>query len=93
MYRRTNPSVVKVEFRCLNCGKQGLYGTQNTVTGELVPSGLKRHIKQKKIKGVYSCKQHYELLGELDYHSSLVNQPQPEDQASMGLEDDQQKRK
>ena len=72
MFRNIAPGdKVIVKFCCLNCGKQGLIGTQNSVTGELHPSGLLKHIKLKRTNGLLLCKEYYQQLGESDFQSSL----------------------
>ena len=73
MFRKNHSAdKVRVEFQCLKCGKQGLFGTKDIVTGKLLPTGLTRHIKQKKTKGVFLCKQYYEQLGEEDYSEDAI---------------------
>ena len=41
----------EVMFQCLHCDKQKLKGKRNKETGQLHPSGILKHIKQKTTDG------------------------------------------
>ena len=54
MFKRTTrnqETEEEVMFKCLHCGKDKLKGKRNKETGQLHPSGILRHIKQKTKAG------------------------------------------
>ena len=83
MFKRTTrnqETEEEVMFKCLHCGKDKLKGKRNKETGQLHPSGILRHIKQKTKAGEKQCLAYYDQLriqaglNDFDFSSSLMEE-------------------